>query len=493
MNSPSTDPFAGLLPARLWEHFADFTRIARPSGGEQGVVDHITAWAGRLGFATARDTAGNLCVRVPASPGRESATPLVLQAHLDMVCERRPGSAFDPRQGRLHLVRQTIDGKEWLVADETTLGADNGIGAAAALAVAEDDRCQHGPLELLLTVEEESTMAGAVGLGRDLVRGRRMLNLDGEADGVLLVGCAGGVDHLLNWSRPRDRVGPGWSCWSVSVRGLVGGHSGLEIHADHLNAIRGLARVLDVATVGLPFRLAGLAGGNASNAIPRECQDIACVPGASAGAFRAGLDRGRDLLIRHYQDREKGLQVDTEPVSDAPLVFSEGDSRSLLDLVLAIPTGVIAMSQAIAGLVETSTNLGIVASEAGVVRLTCSTRSSHDPGLEDVSATLKGLARQAGADIEPFGRYPGWRPNVQSPLLRTCQEVRARVVGSEALVLAVHAGLECGPIAAAVPEMDMVSLGPWITGTHAPGERVCIPSVARFYELLLAILAEVSR
>jgi dipeptidase D len=489
----STDLFSGLEPALLWQHFSAFTRIARPSGGEQDMIDHITAWAGRLGFATARDRAGNLCVRVGATARHESAPTTVLQAHVDMVCERRPGSAYDPRQGRIHVVRQQVDGRDWLVADETTLGADNGIGVAAALAVAEDSASRHGPLELLFTVEEESTMAGAVGLGPDLLTGRRLLNLDGEADDVLLVGCAGGVDHVLRWARPRAALPSGWSAWAVSVRGLVGGHSGLEIHTDRLNAIRALARMLDLAGAGLPLRLVSLAGGNASNAIPRECEAIVCLPEAASAAFRAGVARGRDELVRHYQDREKGLDVEGRPIEGRPAAFSETDSRVLLDLVLSVPTGVLAMSQAIAGLVETSNNLGVVATEAGLVRLVSSTRSAHEPGLNDVSATMAALARQAGTDVEPFGRYPGWRPDVGSPLLGVVRDVHHRVLGREPVVMAVHAGLECGPIAAAMPGMDMVSFGPAITGTHAPGERVCVPSVQRFYTLLQATLEELAR
>jgi dipeptidase D len=489
---PSTDVVAGSEPALLWQHFSAFTRIARPSGGEQGMTDYIVAWAVRHGFTTAHDQARNLCVWVPASPGHEHVEPLVLQAHLDMVCERRPGSEYDPRQGRIHVVRQEIAGRDWLVADETTLGADNGIGVAAALAAAEDPASRHGPLELLFTVEEETTMSGALGLEPKLVRGQRLINLDGEADDVLLVGCAGGVDHNIRWARPRASLPPGWSCWTVKVRGLSGGHSGLEIHTDRLNAIRALARVLDIAAVGLPQRLVSVSGGNASNAIPRECEAVIGLPEADSAVFQAGLVRARDELVRHYQDREKGLIVDVQPVEGRAAAFSEADSRALLDMVLGIPTGVVAMSQAIAGLVETSNNLGVIACEAGLIRLVSSTRCSHDPGLDDVSATLAALARQAGADIEPVSRYPGWRPAVTSPLLVVAKEVHRRVLGCEPLVLAVHAGLECGAIAAAIPGMDMVSFGPAITGTHAPGERVCVPSVARFYTLLLAVLAELA-
>ncbi len=482
------DPFAGLAPGALWKHFAAFTRIPRPSGQEQQMAEYVRSWARERGFEVASDAVGNLCVHVPASPGRENAPPVILQGHLDMVCERNADSPYDPEKGNIHVVR---DG-DWIRSEGTTLGADNGIGVASAMAVAEDATIAHGPLDLLMTIDEETGMTGAQGLDPKILRGRIMLNLDSEDDNVLFVGCAGGGDLKVTFEAARAAVPAGNVGLAVSVKGLQGGHSGLDINRNRMNALHALVRlVLDAAGDAAPL-VVSLQGGSKRNAIPREASLTLLLPNAAVASFRTRLDEGKAALLYQFKGLDDGLEVHVADAAPAR-AFGADDSRRLLDLVRAIPTGVIAMSQDIPGLVETSTNLGVITTSGDEVVLLCLCRSSVMPALHDLLEAHKGLARLAGVKVEYLGGYPGWKPDLSSRALAVTKQAYKRLHGEEPGVTAIHAGLECGLIGERVPGMDMVSFGPVLVGVHAPGERVSISSTQKFWKLLGAVLDDLSK
>ena len=478
------DAFAGLEPATLWRHFAALTRIPRPSGREQRAVAYVCEWARTQGFEIRRDAADNLCVRVPASRGREAAAGVVLQGHLDMVCERNADSPHDPEQGCIHVVREG----EWLRSEGTTLGADNGIGIAAAMAIAEERTLQHGPLELLMTLDEEAGMTGAQGLDPALLVGRTLINLDSEDDGLLFVGCAGGGDLQLSFQARRGAVPCELQALDLRVRGLRGGHSGIDIHRNRMNAIHALVRLLLQGAGEQALRLASIDGGNKRNAIPREAGATLCI--ADAGAFHRGVDAAAAALRAQFRGLEDRLEVRVQPAAPPPDAWSEADSQRLLDLLCSVPSGVVALSSDIPGLVETSSNLGVVRTRGDSAEILMLARSSVAPALAGLIDTHRSLARLAGARLAYLGGYPGWQPDLGSHALGVTRRAYARVFGHEPQVTAVHAGLECGLIGERVPGMDMVSFGPTLEGVHAPGERVNIASVSRFWRLLAAVIED---
>lgn len=488
MGHPTT--FAGLQPAPLWRHFAEITRIPRPSRHEGKMVEYILSWAAARGFAIRRDAIGNLCVSVSASPGREKAPTVVMQSHLDMVCERNADSPYDAEKGLIHAVREG----DWVIADGTTLGADNGIGVATMLCVAESEGIRHGPLELLFTLDEETGLTGAKNLDPAILRGRILINLDSEDDGLLCVGCAGGTDTRLLLRTLRAPVPPGWKRLRVDVTGLQGGHSGVDIDKNRLNAIRAMTRILQDATEKTPLMLSGIRGGNKRNAIPRECSVVLYCPASEEKEVRRSVEQSREFLAVQYSGLEDGLKATVEDAAPDgnESAFSAEQTNRLLDLLRAIPTGVVAMSQDIRGLVETSSNLSVIGTSAETVEIVCSSRSSVAGGMRDILDTLHALARLAGAEIEEQDDYPGWKPDMSSRVLALTTQAYRRLFGADPLVTAVHAGLECGLIGERIPGMDMVSFGPQITGAHAPGERVHVPSVSKFWSLLAAVLEDLS-
>jgi dipeptidase D len=496
---PVTDRLAGLEPAAFWRHFEALTRIPRASHEEDRAVAHVEAWASGRGFSAARDGAGNLVVRVPAVAGRESEPVVILQGHLDMVCEREPDSPNDPRAGRIELVR---DG-EWLRAKGTTLGADDGVAIAAMMAIAEDPGVEHGPLELLMTVAEEVGLAGAAALDPDLISGSVLLNLDSEEDGTFTVGCAGGADTLVRVRASRAPVDGPWA--SVTVSGALGGHSGGDIALGRANAIKVLARALRAAP---GVRIAALEGGASRNAIPR---DATALVAADADA-RAAIEREAARIQQAYLTTDPGLRIaihaaagsgaavaDDDSSLDAAVqaaatdAWSEHDSARILDLIAILPSGPLAMSVGFPGVVETSSSLGVVATEGGTLTLRSLSRSADDAALPDVLAAISGAARLAGAEYELGANYPGWRPDLDSPVLLTAKAVHERLFGAAPHVTLTHGGLEAAIIAAKRPGIDPISFGPEIQGPHAPGERLHLGSAERFMRLLAALLDELTR
>ena len=424
---------------------------------------------------------------MPATPGRESAPTLVLQGHLDMVCERDPASANDPTEGRIALLR---DG-DWLTADGTTLGADDGVAIAAMMTLAEDESIPHGPLELLMTVAEEVGLEGANALDGSLLTGSTLINLDSEEDGVLTVGCAGSTDTWVRVDAPRDACSPDAVTLSLVAGGGLGGHSGVQIALGHANAIKVLGRVLREAYAAAPFRLVSLDGGKSRNAIPRDAVAVCSVPREQEAAFRAAVESATAVVRDAYAKTDPGATVTVEGSDAAADAWTEAGTATLLDVVALVPTGPLAMSPDFDGLVETSTSLGEAVTEGGRLTLHSLSRSSNDAALPEVIAALDAAARVSGGTLEVKHNYNGWRPDLDSHLLSVARSVYERLFGEPPVVSAIHAGLETAVIGTKVSgHLDMLAIGPQIEGPHSPDERVSIPTVERFWKLLVGIVDE---
>jgi len=480
--------FAGLEPAGVWARFAELTRIARPPKEEAEAREHVLRWAVERGFETAVDSEGNVVVGVSASAGREGARTVVLQAHLDMVCERDPDSPYDPREGRINVVR---DG-DWLVADGTTLGADNGIGVAAALAVAEDPEAAHGPLELLFTVSEEQGLDGAKNLDPSLVSGRLLLNLDGTSDKAITIGCAGSWHTFTRLPLGLTAVPDDYETLEVRMSGARGGHSGGDIARGRANAIKALGRILSSGYDVAPFRLAVLEGGVSRNAIPREARAVIAVAPGADQAFRDATEREFTSIREQHAGSDDALTLSVT-AAEALTAATESTTSRALDLLATISSGVIAMNSHLPATVETSTSLNVASTEEGVLTLASMTRSANSPGLENVGAGIEAAARLAGAKAEILKSYPPWRPDLDSKLLAVARTTFERLFGTAPALEVVHGGLECAVIGSRLPGVEMISLGPEIVGPHAPGERLSIPATQRFYRLLGALLDDLSR
>lgn len=486
-----TDTLTALAPERLFRHFERFTQIPRPSGREEAIVDHVLQWAAEHGFETRRDETGNVVVRVPATEGHEKAPVVVIQGHLDMVCERNRDSEVDPETEPLRVV---LDG-EWVTAEGTTLGADNAVGVCAGMAAAEDPDVVHGPLELLMTVDEEVGMSGAMGLDASMLEGRILLNLDSEEDGKLFVGCAGGCDTNLELDLEREPAPATAQRVDLVLSGVRGGHSGLDIHRNRVNAIHALAQVVDrVLEAGLG-RLATFEGGSKRNAIPREAQATLAVEGARIDELRERVETERKLLVARFAGIDDELRISVEPATDddSPEVWTDASARRAVSLLRALPSGVVAMSQDIEGLVETSTNLGVVRTEGDRLHTLSCSRSSVAPAMDAILDRIDAIARLAGARSERRGAYPGWKPDLDSKALAVVRAAAEDLTGTAPEVCAIHAGLECGLLGEKVPGMDMISFGPEIQGAHSPDERLHVESTQRFWDLFVRVLADLAR
>ncbi len=476
------------------DYFEKISEVPRGSGSEAGIRKWLVAWAESHGFASKTDAAGNLLVSVPASNGMEDAEPLVLQSHMDMVCEKAPGSQHDFSRDPIRLLTEG----EWIHAEGTTLGADNGMGIAFSLAAATGEGLRHPPLELLFTVDEETGLTGAKGLSPGFFRGRTLLNIDSEDEGIFTVGCAGGRNTEIVLQCAAEDGPGGFSPLEVSVSGLLGGHSGVDINKVRGNANALLVRLLlaCIGEAGAEIRLSRIHGGSAHNAIPRD-----------ATALLYCSERGAELVRRHAQDLERRVKEElgsAEPsvafgtsapgeASDGRRVFSEDETGRILRLLHVIPHGVHSMSPDIAGLVQTSTNFATVAvtpDGSGMkVSVLTSQRSSVNSELEEIGARIEDMARLAGGKTTVSAEYPAWRPDMDSAVLKRSTELYSRLFGKAAVVEAIHAGLECGVIGAVKPGMDMISLGPTIRGAHSPHERLHVPSVEKVFRFLAELVA----
>ncbi len=485
----TTSKLAAVEPRAFWDHFQTLTTIARPSRHEEPVIEHVRAWSQRHGFELHQDDARNLVIDVPATEGRESAPLIVLQGHLDMVCERNPDSPNDPTEGRIELL---IDG-DWLTANGTTLGADDGVAIAAMMALVDDPSLPHGPLQLLMTVAEEVGLEGANGLDGSLVHGKILVNLDSEEDGRLTVGCAGSTDTWIRIAPPREPVDAGAAALTVSVGGGLGGHSGTNIHLGRSNAIKVLGRALREAYGTTPFRLVSLHGGKSRNAIPRDAAAVCVVAKDSEGDFRAAVGAAAAVIGDAFAKTDSATTITVGAADPAADAWTEEGTALILDTIAVVPTGPLAMSPDFDGLVETSTSLGEAITEGETLVLHSLSRSSNDSAMPDVVGSLEAAARLAGGSLEVKHNYGGWRPNLDSPALAVLKRVYEQQFGTAPIVTAVHAGLETAVVGDKVSGLDMISFGPQIEAPHSPDERVSIPTADRFWRLLVGFVDEASK
>lgn len=478
-----------LRPQILWKHFLDLTRIPRPSGKEGEVRKHIISWAKDKNFEHKEDKAGNLVIKVPAKKGYEKSPAVVLQGHLDMVAEKNSDSKVDPNKDPLDVYEE----EDWLKARGTTLGADNGIGVAAGMAIADDPDSRHGPLELLCTVDEETAMTGAFALDSSFVKGRKLINLDTEELGAFYVGCAGGEDTSFIIKGNFESPAEGFASYSVKVSGLKGGHSGLDIDKGRGNANKILASALASMQEKTHYRLAYIQGGNKRNALPREAKAHVIVSEDRTEDIRKSIDQTAEKFKKELSRTDPDLKISFEKEDKYPKkVISEQAQKDLLSLLNETPNGIIAMSKDIEGLVETSTNLGVINTKEDAMEIVNCKRSSSDEAMKILREKFHALAKKLGADATESSAYPGWKPNMGSELLKLGKAAWKEKFGNDPEVKAIHAGLECGIIGEKYQGMDMISIGPDIKSAHSPDESLGISSTRKFYEFLKFYLVKLT-
>lgn len=472
-----------LEPKALWSNFYSLTRCPRPSKHEEAVRDFLVKWAESKKINCRVDKVGNVIFSKPATKGMEKVRPVVLQAHMDMVPQARAGKVHD-------FLKDPIETKivdDWVYACDTTLGADDGMGVAAIMAVFESKTIKHGPLEALITTDEETGMTGAFGLKAGELHGDFLLNLDSETEGELYVGCAGGVDATLSIPYATEKAPKDYCAYKVSFGGLKGGHSGMEINTGRANVNKLMFRHLRwVADCGL--RLVSINGGNMRNAIPRDAEAVIAFPKEHTDCILAELDKVACWVKKELASVEPDFFMKAEKVRMTQNVITDADTQKIINLMMVAPNGVIRMSRDMEGLVETSLNLAIVKTTGKNFTVQALLRSSVDTAKEALAERLVCLAELAGGTCKLSGAYPGWKPNMQSPLLKTMKQTYKKLYKKEPAVVAIHAGLECGLLGGKYPEMDMISFGPTLQSPHSPDERANIPSCKKFFDYLVAAL-----
>ena len=476
-----------LKPAGIWKHFHALTQIPRPSKKEAEIIAYMKKFGEDLGLETRVDEVGNVIIKKPATPGMESRKGVILQGHLDMVPQKNSNKAFDFEKDP---IEARIDG-EWVTANGTTLGADNGIGVAAAMAVLESTTLKHGPVEALFTIDEETGMTGAFGLKPGLLEGDILINMDSEDEGELYVGCAGGIDVSAFKSYTEEVAPSGHKAYLITAEGLKGGHSGIDIPLGRANANKILFRFLMQAEADLKIRLSEASGGDLRNAIPRESQAVVLVQESQAGAFEKMVADYQEMYRREFAETEPHLAFTCRKTEVPAHVVPAAEQAKFIRAVFACPNGVQRMSQSMKGLVETSSNLAVVRIKAGSFEAHNLTRSSVDSAKDATAWKIAAVFHLMDAEVKLSGAYPGWKPNMGSPILHTCQEVYRKNFGKVPEIKAIHAGLECGLLGGVYPNLDMISFGPTIRFPHSPDEKVHIDTVRKFWEFLVAILEEI--
>lgn len=476
-----------LNPERVWKHFYSLTQIPRPSKKEEKVIEFMKNFGESLGLETIVDHIGNVIIRKPASPGMENRKGVVLQGHLDMVPQKNSDKVHDFEKDPIETM---IDG-EWVKANGTTLGADNGMGCAAAMAVLEDKSLVHGPIEALFTIDEETGMTGANHLKPGLLKGDILLNLDSEDEGELYVGCAGGVDVNVTMNYPEVDMPKGFVAYKLSVTGLKGGHSGMDINIGRANSNKILFRFLTYATHFYDLRIAEINGGSLRNAIPRESFAIVAISEKEASKFEGEVAKFEKIFKQEFSKSEPDLQMKVEKTNAPAKIMANDEMHKICKAVYACPHGVQRMSDAMPGLVETSNNLAIVKCINGKFAVHCLVRSSVDTAKEGVMYKIGGLFNLIGAEVAYEGAYPGWKPNMESPILKTMLKTYEKLYNKTPEIKAIHAGLECGILGAAYPNWDMISFGPTIRYPHSPDERILISSVEKFWNYMVETLKNI--
>lgn len=477
-----------IQPTEVWSIFDQMLQIPRPSRHEERIQEWAVNFGKNLGLETIHDEAGNVIIKKAATPGMENRKTVVLQGHLDMVPQKNSDKVHDFENDPIEAY---IDG-EWVTANGTTLGADNGIGASSAMAVLASKTLKHGPVEVLLTATEETGMDGANGLKPGLLDADILINTDSEDEGELYVGCAGGEDANITFTYTEDEVPVGFTAMKLSVTGMKGGHSGIDIPLGRGNAIKVFFRILNAADE-LGVRLASIDGGSLRNAIPREAFGVVVIEEATAADFVALVDEVAGEIKAELSATEPGLTVTVEETDLPEAIIDVKTQNNVTASVVACPNGVIRMSDSMEGLVETSTNLAILKSDSNTKTIEggCLMRSSVDSAKAELATRLKAVFELAGAEVTFSGAYPGWKPNMDSPILKTMQNVYNEKWGKIPKIMAIHAGLECGILAGNYPHWDMISFGPTIRFPHSPDEKVNIETVQKFWDFLVATLENI--
>jgi len=477
-----------LNPQKIWNYFDQITQIPRPSKIEDKIIQYLMDFAKDQKLEAEKDSVGNVLIRKPAVKGKENTKTIVLQSHLDMVCEKNSNINHDFSRDPI----QTWIDDGWVKAKGTTLGGDDGIGIAASMAVLEAKNINHGPIECLFTVDEETGMTGAFGLQPGFMKGNILLNLDSEDEGELFIGCAGGMDTVARFSYSPENVPEGYYSCKISVSGLNGGHSGDDIHKGLGNSNKILINFLQLLTEKTDVRLTEFNGGNLRNAIPREAWAIICIPSKDKETVRKELNIYASDIQNQLIETEKNLKLDLDTISTPALVIDKKTQENLLKALAECPHGVIAMSKSIEGLVETSTNLASVKFDNNdSIIISTSQRSSNSDAIKAIGATVAMNFTSNGAKISQGEGYPGWTPKLDSEILRITEKAYEKLFGEKPKVKAIHAGLECGLFLTKYPNLDMISFGPTIKGAHSPDERMEIKSVEKFWKLLVEILQNI--
>ena len=476
-----------LEPKQLWNKFADLNEVPRASKKEERVIEFMKDFGNKLKLATTVDEVGNVIIRKPATAGMENRKPIVLQSHLDMVHQKNNSSDFDfETQG----IEMFVEG-DWVKANGTTLGADNGLGVATIMAILESDNIAHPALEALFTVDEETGMTGAMGLKPGVLKGEILLNLDTEEDDEIGIGCAGGVDLKARRTYKEEVPIENTTAFKVVVNGLQGGHSGMDIIKGLGNANKLMNRFLFNISENLGIRIAEINGGGLRNAIPRESEAIVVVDALRAKEFLLEADEYISDVKKEYKSLEPGLKIEISEVKAPEKVMEIEVQGLLLKAVYTAHNGVYRMSPEINGLVETSNNVARVELKDGQIEILCLTRSSVESSKNDLVNSLRAGFELAGFAVELSGAYPGWAPNRDSAILRVLDKIYEEMNGEKAKVAACHAGLECGILGYSYPEMDMISFGPTIRGAHSPDERASISSAAKYWKFVLEVLKNI--
>ena len=476
-----------LKPERLWYYFTEILKIPRPSKREEKIAEYLIKFGQKHNLETIQDETGNILIRKPASKGKENVKSIVLQSHIDMVCEKNSDIVHDFDRDP---IQAWIDG-EWVKAKGTTLGADDGIGIAAQLAILESNDIEHGPVECLFTIDEETGLTGAFGLKSDLLKSNILLNLDSEDEGELFIGCAGGKDTLANLHFLKENVPDNITAFKITVGGLKGGHSGDDIQKGLGNANKILNRLLWNATNRYGMRLSVFDGGNLRNAIAREAYAIVTVSAKSQNKFIKYVEDFEKTIQKEYKITEPDLKVKAYSTQTPEFLIDITSQNKLLNAVYACPHGVIAWSAEIPNFVETSTNLASVKTLKDEFLITTSQRSSVESAKKDICDMVASVFKLAGAKVKHTDGYPGWKPNPDSEIVDITENSYKKLFNQQPKVRAIHAGLECGLIGHTYPKMDMISFGPTLRGVHSPDERLDIETTKKFWDLLIDVLKNI--
>ncbi|CCQ10151.1 Aminoacyl-histidine dipeptidase (Peptidase D) [Pseudoalteromonas luteoviolacea B = ATCC 29581] len=487
-----SQPYHDLLqlePKPLWRFFSEICSIPHPSKHEEALATHIVNFAKKKGFFVTRDSVGNVIIKKPATKGMEDRAIVAIQAHIDMVPQKNDDTDHDFVKDP---IQAYVDG-DWVTAKGTTLGADNGMGMASCLAILDSSDIPHGPLEVLLTIDEEAGMTGAFGLETGYLDAKILLNTDSEQEGEIYMGCAGGVDASIKIQIEREPVNANAKTFKLTLKGLRGGHSGVDIHTGRANANKLLARFLAHSTFSKEIQLVAISGGTLRNAIPREAYATISVPNECVASLQIEIDAFLATLNNELNVIEKNIQFFATECDSQTAAMSTVSKETVLSLMNACPNGVIRMSDDIKGVVETSLNMGVVTCTDSQVEVLCLIRSLIDSGRSDVQGMLSSLTKLAGANVTFSGAYPGWKPDPESKILHIFRDMYEQTYGHKPHIMVIHAGLECGLFKEPYPDMDMISFGPTIKFPHSPEEKVEIKSVGQYWQQLCGILAHIPK